>query len=164
MDGEVVTRDTITDSFRSGDLTKEAHNYLLTRWDKRNAPATEKDAARENDVKLAVGVLANLRKNGMFNEDATVNSLDHAKAVDALVKWSAANPDGDPINYAETTLVPKVEQGFWSKKADQVAAMFSGEEGESPDNESAAKKYLIEKGYPLSEDNIQKTMVFLNGR
>lgn len=161
--GELVSRDTITDEFREGNLTKDAHNYLIGRWDKRHKPETEKDAAKENDVKLAVGVLANLKKNGKFNEDPTENSIAHARAVDALVKWSTANPDGDPISYVENILAPKVEKGYWDRFSDFVSSAIS--RGESPDTgREEAIKYLNSKNAPATEGNINKTMGFLKTR
>ncbi len=162
-EGEQVSRDTITDHFRTGDLTKDAHNYLLGRWDKRYEPATEKDAAKENNVKLAVGVLANLKKNGMFDDDATQNSLAHARAVDELVNWAAANPDGDPIKYVEDTLVPKVEAPWYERIVSSVKSVIDFDKPDTLKRNDAID-YLTRNKKPVTESNIVRTMEYLSGR
>lgn len=162
-EGEPVTKDTILMHVRGEALTPQQGEHLMDRWEKRNKPATEKDAATENDVKLAVGVLANLRENGMFAVGATENSLAHARAVDGLVNWAAANPDGDPIKYVEDTLVPKVEEGFWTGIWSDISSLVSASDSDILKRNDAID-YLARNSKPVTEDNIQRTMEYLSGR
>ena len=174
--GAIVTKDTILEYGRSGDLTPQATEHLLDRWDKVNNPATKKDSIRENSKKLAVNMLNTYKKNGMFSEDLTENTVTHARAVDEVVKWADANPEGDPIDYVVKNLEPQIKTAWWERLLSRMGqSLFSGIPGRidptesvlpAPAQEGATRqeaiKFLRGRRKLVSEQTIGQAIEYLN--